>query len=136
MTTAPAAADTLERHLADTNRAACDYDLIITGDLGHVGYDLMVKLMAQKGVEMPRDHYMDCGAEIFAPDQDAHAGGSGCGCSASVLNSLIFKRLFNGTLNRILFMATGALLSPTSSLQGESIPCIAHAVAIESGGIL
>ena len=129
---APAAADTLVHHLQDTGRTAADYDLIITGDLGRVGHDLLLRLMAERGMPLDPATYMDCGLEIFAPEQDVHAGGSGCGCSAVVLNSEILRRFRQGEVKRVLFMATGALLSTTSSQQGESIPGIAHAIALEA----
>ena len=128
---APAAADTLLTHFRDTGRSAADYDLIVTGDLGTLGRKLLIELMAEKGVSLPEEKSFDCGVEIFSPEQDTHAGGSGCGCGASVLCSQLLPRLEDGRLKRILFMATGALLSTTSSMQGESIPSIAHAVALE-----
>ena len=129
---APAAADTLHRHLTDTGRAAQDYDLIITGDLGRVGHDLLLTLMQDRGMPLDPARYIDCGLEIFSPDQDTHAGGSGCGCSAVTLCGHIFNRLRRGDVHRVLFMATGALLSPTSSQQGDTIPGIAHAIALEA----
>lgn len=133
---APAAADTLLAHFRDTGRTHLDYDLIVTGDLGMVGKDLFLQLMQEKDFPIPPEKAFDCGVEIFAPDrQDTHAGGSGCGCSASVLNGYLMKDLFSGKVTRIVFMATGALLSPTSSMQGESIPSIAHAVVLEHGGV-
>ncbi|MDR3050135.1 MAG: stage V sporulation protein AD [Oscillospiraceae bacterium] len=128
---APAAADTLCAHLRDTGRAPEDYDLIVTGDLGSLGRQLMLELMRQAHTPVPEKRSMDCGMVIFAPEQDTHAGGSGCGCSAAVLNSTLMARLAEGQLKRVLFMATGALLSPVSSMQGETIPGIAHAVALE-----
>ena len=129
---APAAADTLHRHLTDTGRTAQDYDLIITGDLGRVGHDVLLTLMQEKGMPLDPARYIDCGLEIFSPDQDTHAGGSGCGCSAVTLCGHIFNRFRRGELHRVLFMATGALLSPTSSQQGDTIPGIAHAIALEA----
>ena len=129
---APAAADTLCRHLTDTSRTPADYDLIITGDLGRVGHDLLLTLMRERGMPLDPDRYIDCGLEIFSPDQDTHAGGSGCGCSAVTLCGHIFRRFREGGLTRVLFMATGALLSPTSSQQGDTIPGIAHAIALEA----
>ena len=111
-----------------------DYDLIVTGDLGQVGHDLMLELMAKQGRPLIENRYMDCGLEIFSKDQDVHAGGSGCGCSAVVLNSLLLGKLARGEARRILFMATGALLSPTSSQQGQSIPGVAHLAVLEGGG--
>jgi len=128
---APAAADTLTRHFADTGRTAGDYDLIITGDLGQVGHDILLELMRQRGTPLIEEKYVDCGLLVFSPEQDVHAGGSGCGCSAIVLNSHILERLRRGEIHRVLFMATGALLSTTTSQQGETIPGIAHAIVLE-----
>lgn len=129
---APAAADTLCRHFADTGRTAADYDLIITGDLGRVGHDILLTLMQQRGQPLDPNRYIDCGLEVFSEAQDTHAGGSGCGCSAVVLCGHILRRFRQKELHRVLFMATGALLSPTSSQQGDSIPGIAHAIALEA----
>ena len=129
---APAAADTLHRHLIDLNRSPADYDLIITGDLGRVGHDVLLTLMQERGMPLDPARYIDCGLEIFTPEQDVHAGGSGCGCSAVTLCGHIFRRFQQGELKRVLFMATGALLSPTTSQQGDSIPGIAHAIALEA----
>jgi len=129
---APAAADTLTRHFEDTGRRAADYDLIITGDLGRVGHDVLLELMQERDLPLDPGRYIDCGLEIFSEDQDTHCGGSGCGCSAVVLNGHIFRRFREGNLHRVLFMATGALLSPTTSQQGESIPGVAHAIALEA----
>ena len=128
---APAAADTLARHFRDTHRTPGDYDLIITGDLGQVGHDILLELMRQRGVPLIAERYIDCGLEVFSPGQDVHAGGSGCGCSAIVLNSHILERIRRGEVHRVLFMATGALLSTTTSQQGETIPGIAHAIVLE-----
>ncbi|MEF9877848.1 MAG: stage V sporulation protein AD [Clostridia bacterium] len=130
---APAAADTLLALLADTQTTPADYDLIVTGDLGQVGHDLMLQLMREQRMPLDESKYVDCGLLIFNRDaQDVHAGGSGCGCSASVLNGHILPRIQRGDWKRVLFMATGALMSLTSSLQGESIPGVAHAVVLES----
>ena len=129
---APAAADTLRRHFADTGRRAADYDLIITGDLGQVGHDILMELMEESGMPLIFERYMDCGLQVFDGGQDVHAGGSGCGCSAITLNSMILRRFREGELKRVLFMATGALLSTTSSQQGETIPGVAHAVVLEA----
>lgn len=128
---APAAADTLHRHFRDTGRSPEDYDLIITGDLGQVGHDILLELMRDRRMPLDPDHYLDCGLAVFAPEQDTHAGGSGCGCSAVTLNSLILHRFRQRELRRVLFMATGALLSTTTSQQGATIPGIAHAVVLE-----
>lgn len=133
MTAAPAAADTLARHFQDTGRTPKDYDRIISGDLGQVGGNILMELMEEKGFPLPESRYMDCGLSIFDPREDVHAGGSGCGCSASVLSALILPRLRDGEWQRVLFMATGALLSPTTSQQGETIPGVAHAAVLEGG---
>lgn len=126
---APAACDTLCAFFRDTNVKPKDYDLILTGDLGNIGKKLLHTLLSENGIEL--SNLQDCGCLIFDDEsQDTHAGGSGCGCSASVLNSLIFKQMRNKKLNKILFLATGALMSPTSALQGESIPAIAHLLEI------
>ncbi|MCI7735984.1 MAG: stage V sporulation protein AD [Clostridiales bacterium] len=128
---APAAADTLCAHLKDLNRSFEDYDLVVTGDLGHHGRDLLIELLRQSGVDVREDRLFDCGCEIFSARQDVHAGGSGCGCAASMLCGYLLPELAAGHLNRIVFMATGALLSPTTTMQGESIPGVAHAVVLE-----
>ena len=127
---APAAFDCLKTHLNDMQRRPSDYDLIVTGDLGSVGSTLFNQLLQKEGIELG-DHHFDCGCEIFSSNQDVHAGGSGCGCSAAVLNGYLLEKLQERKIHRILFMATGALLSPTSSFQGETIPSVAHAVIIE-----
>lgn len=126
---APAAFDTIKANLQDLQRKTFDYDLIITGDLGVLGLNILKELMEEEGYRT--DNVSDCGVLIYNPDQDTHCGGSGCGCSGVVLSSLLKKMLAN-KYKRILFIGTGALLSPTSSFQGESIPSIAHAVVLES----
>lgn len=129
---APAAADTITAHFKDTGRNPGYYDLIVTGDLAAVGREITVDLLKKEGFYID-SIYQDCGLMIFDNvRQDTHAGGSGCGCSATVLNGYIYKEMLKGTYRKILFIATGALLSPTSAWQGESIPSIAHAVAIET----
>lgn len=128
---APAAADTIGAHFDDLGRSFDDYDLIVTGDLGHLGRDLLIELLEKRGIRVPEPKLFDCGCEIFDARQDTHAGGSGCGCAASMLCAHILPELEAGHLNRILFMATGALLSPTTTMQGESIPGVAHAVVLE-----
>ena len=129
---APAAADTILRFLGDTGAAPGDFDAIVTGDLGIVGSRLLCTLMEKEGVDMTRQH-RDCGAMIFDPEQqDTHAGGSGCGCSASVLCGHFLPRLRTGEIRNILFAATGALMSPTSSQQGESIPGISHLIHLSA----
>jgi stage V sporulation protein AD len=128
---APAAADTIIRHFTDTGRQPSDYDLIVTGDLASVGRALTEQLVKQAGYDISKN-YTDCGILIFDPAQDTHAGGSGCGCSAVVLTGYLLKQMKAGKYKRILGIGTGALLSNTSSLQGESIPGIGHAVAIDA----
>lgn len=128
---APAAADTICAHMQDLGRSFSDYDLIVTGDLGKLGRDILIELLRKKGMEVEEKKLFDCGCEIFSPEQDTHCGGSGCGCAASMLCAHILPQLERGALGRVLFMATGALLSPTSSMQGESIPGVAHAVVLE-----
>ena len=129
---APAAADTIARYLQDTGTTPKDYDLIATGDLGQVGSDLCRQLLEEKGVTIG-GNYTDCGLLLFDRGrQDVHAGGSGCGCSASVLCAHLLPMMERGELKRVLFCPTGALMSPTSSQQGESIPGICHAVHLVS----
>ena len=127
---APAAADTIKAFFSDTETSSEDYDGIFTGDLGATGSELLHQLLEKGGIDI-RDIHRDCGVMIFTPDmQDVNAGGSGCGCSASVLNSFILKEMQKGRYNNVLFVATGALMSPTSAMQGENIPSVAHLVNI------
>jgi stage V sporulation protein AD len=129
---APADMDTIVTHFKDTGFTPESYDLIVTGDLGHVGKEICNELIREKGYNVS-DVYNDCGVMIFDRErQDAHAGGSGCGCSATVFAGFIYKKLMEGVINNVLFVATGALLSTTSSQQGESIPSVAHAVSISN----
>ena len=128
---APAAANTIKTFLEDTCTTPKDYDLILTGDLGTVGSRLLKELLAKEGIDV-LDKHDDCGLLIYDRiKQDVHSGGSGCGCSASVLCSLILQKMEKGTLKNIIFVATGALMSTTSSQQGKSIPGIAHLVNIK-----
>lgn len=128
---APAAAGTLLNFFKDTETKPENYDIIFTGDLGYVGTNLLYELLEREGIDI-RCRHSDCGTLIFDREkQDVHAGGSGCGCSASVLCSYIMHRLEKGDFGNILFMSTGALMSPTSSFQGESIPGIAHLLNIK-----
>ena len=128
---APAAADTILTHFKDTDRTPSDYDLILTGDLGVVGSDLLRDILNEQGCDIYANH-SDCGMMIFdRQNQDVHAGGSGCGCCASVLCGHVLKEMEQGNLKRIAVIATGALMNPTTVLQGESIPGIAHMVVIE-----
>ena len=128
---APAACDTICGFLRNTNTTPQDYDMILTGDLGSVGSELLCQLTEKEyGIDIKSVH-RDCGLMIFDREkQDVHAGGSGCGCSASVLCSYILNSMRKNKFKKILFAATGALMSPVSSLQGESIPGISHAVRI------
>ena len=129
---APAVFDTLSAHLEDTRRTADDFDLIVTGDLGWIGRNLLLKLCARAGLDMPSGKLVDCGASLYCQEQDAHAGGSGCGCVASVTCGYVLRKIEEGAWERALVTASGALLSPTSSQQGQSIPGIAYAVALEA----
>ena len=128
---APAAVDTIVRHFEDTGKTPDDYDLILTGDLGSIGKDIAEELLRQKGYDIS-NKYTDCGVLIFYPEQDVHAGASGCACAAVVTCGYVYKEMLKGKYNRVLLVATGALLSTTSSQQGETIPCIAHAIALEN----
>lgn len=128
---APAAIDTLLIHFQDTGYSPSDYDLIITGDLGTVGKSILLDMMKKEGYDL-EGIYTDCGVEIYdQEEQDTHAGGSGCACAAVGLNGYVYKEIMNGTFDRVLVMATGALHSTTINDQGESIPGIAHAVTID-----
>ena len=128
---APSAVDTIVSHLQDTGRKPSYYDAIITGDLGEVGKEILTELALDKGFNI-KSNYNDCGCLIFDnKTQDTHSGGSGCGCCASVFSGYLFRQLRDKKLNRLLLMATGALMNSTSSQQGESIPGIAHAISIE-----
>lgn len=128
---APAAVDTIEAHFRDLNIDPSYYDLIATGDLGRVGHRIAGDLLEKHGLKIPRDILTDCGLLIYKKDQPVIAGGSGCACSATVTYGHLLKQMKKGELKRILIVATGALLSPLSYQQKESIPCIAHAVSIE-----
>ena len=129
---APAAADTIIRHFKDMNTQPKDYDLIVTGDLGALGKGITYDLVRDEGYDLS-GYYEDCGVMIFdAERQNVASGGSGCGCSAVVLCSYLIKQLRQKKINKLLFVGTGALMSPLSVQQGESIPGIAHAVVIEN----
>lgn len=129
---APAAADTIGGFFRDTNTCPQDYDRIFTGDLGVVGSEILSKLLRKEGFDISSNHN-DCGAMIFdCEKQNVCAGGSGCGCCASVLCSYILKSMEKGELNNVLVIATGALLSPTTSGQNQSIPGIAHLINIKN----
>ena len=127
-----AAARTIADFLHDTQTKPEDYDLILTGDLGLTGSKLLFELLQKDNEIDIETQHKDCGTMIFnLAEQDVNSGGSGCGCSASVVCSHIMKNIKNGTLKKVLFVATGALMSPTSTKQGQSIPGIAHAVLLE-----
>lgn len=129
---APAAADTIYSHLLETKREPSYYDLIVTGDLGYIGGEIVKDLLFKENINI-KNRYTDCGILIFDKDkQDTHAGGSGCGCCGSVFSGYLYNKLINKELNKILLVATGALMSTTAIQQGESILGIAHAVAIEN----
>ena len=128
---APAAVDTISRHFKDTGREPKFYDAIVTGDLGKVGKEIISKLLLEYGYDI-RENYFDCGDMIYDDTlQNTDSGGSGCGCSAVVSCGYFYKKMIRKELKSMLLVSTGALMSTTSSLQGESIPGIAHAVAIE-----
>lgn len=127
----PAAADTIYRYLRESESIVEDYDMIFTGDLGKVGSRLLRDLLSEKGVELGERH-SDCGMMMFDESQDVHAGGSGCGCCASVLCGYILRKMQEGLYRNILFIPTGALLSPTTVMQKQSIPSIAHLINIRA----
>ena len=128
---APAACDTIVRHLEDFGRVPEDYNRIITGDLGYVGQSILFDLMRGKGVDIKKNH-MDCGMTIFEQKtQDTHAGGSGCGCAAVTLSAYILPKIIRGEWKKILFVPTGALMSTVSYNEGASVPGIAHAIVLE-----
>ncbi|WP_226034542.1 stage V sporulation protein AD [Aquibacillus saliphilus] len=131
---APAAVDTIEAHFKERGVDATYYDLIITGDLAHVGREVAIDLFKKHGTTINEDQFVDCGLTIYREGQPVLAGASGAACSAVVAYGHFLNRMKKGELNRILVVATGALLSPLSSQQKETIPCIAHAVSIENGG--
>lgn len=130
----PAAVDTLKQHFEDTGRKPSDYDLIVSGDLGAIGKQITTDLLKEYDYDIS-SNYIDCGDEIFDSEtQGTNSGGSGAGCCATVMSSMIYKGLVCGKYRRVLLIATGALLSAISSLQGETIPAIAHVIAVECGG--
>lgn len=129
---APAAARTIFDFLSDTGMKPQEFDMILTGDLGFTGSNLLYEILQKEHGMNVKANHKDCGLMIFdLEEQDVNSGGSGCGCSGSVLCSHIMKRMEHGELKRVLFVATGALMSPTSSKQGNPIPSIAHAVWLE-----
>ena len=127
---APAAVDTILSYFNDTNDDPNSFDLIATGDLGVVGSKITLDLLKEKNLDISKV-YTDCGLEIFdLKAQDVHCGGSGCGCSASVFCGYIYDKLKKKEFNKVMLVATGALLSPNSTLQKQTIPSIANAVVI------
>lgn len=127
---APAAVDTFETFLHDTKSKASDYDIVITGDLGKLGGDIFMDLLGRKGIDIS-GRYLDCGASLYFDSQQTYQGGSGAACSALVFNSEILNNLNRGKYKKAVLIGTGALMSPTTSFQGESIPAIAHLVQID-----
>lgn len=128
---APAARETLLRHLKNTKTKPEDYDLILTGDLGKLGSEILIDLMEDEGVTLGIN-YCDCGQMYFKREQETLCGGSGAGCCATVFNSYLMAKIRDGQYKKILFLPTGALLSTTSSQQGETVPGVCHAVVIEA----
>ncbi len=129
---APAICDTFCRYFAESGTKPRDYDLIVTGDLGHEGASILRELMAVEGHEFGQN-YTDCGILIFDKEgQDTHAGGSGCGCSASVMSAYVIPEIEKGRFKRVLFVASGAMMSPDSIKQGESIPAVGHLLMLEA----
>ncbi|MGL5346332.1 MAG: stage V sporulation protein AD [Peptostreptococcaceae bacterium] len=127
---APAAIDTIYAYFDDTKDDPNSFDLIVTGDLGKLGKQITEDLLKEKGIDISKV-YTDCGIEIFDLEkQDVHCGGSGCGCSATVFAGYIYKKIINKEYNKVMLVSTGALLSPTSTLQKQTIPCVAHALVI------
>ena len=132
MTFSPAAYDSLAAFFRDTQTKPQDYDLVITGDLGELGHAIVRDFFEKDGIDMG-SHFQDCGLLLYdRENQDMHAGASGCGCSASVLNGYLLTEMRRGKWQRIVFAPTGALLSPTSSFQGESVPSICHVICLSN----
>ena len=128
---APAAADTLLRFFRESRTLPEEYDVIVTGDLGYEGGGILCELMQMEGCDIS-NQYQDCGQMIFCRQtQDTHAGGSGCGCSAVVMASYFLPKLLRGDIKRMIFMGTGAMMSPSSIQQGLAIPGIAHLLVLE-----
>lgn len=128
---APAACNTLVRHMKDFGRIPKDYDRIFTGDLGYVGQSILIDLVKKEGYDIIENHH-DCGMLIFEQQtQDTHSGGSGCGCAATTLSAYILPKIESGEWKRVLFIPTGALMSTVSYNEGKSVPGIAHAVVME-----
>lgn len=129
---APAALHTIEAHFRDLKLPFDYYDLIVTGDLGKVGYSILQELLPANQIQIPLERYRDCGMLLYGDNPNMFSGGSGAGCSACVTYGHLFNRMRRGEIKKMLVVATGALHSPISFQQGESIPCIAHAVSIET----
>ena len=130
---APCCAETIIDNLKDTGRDIGAYDKIITGDLGLYGSEVLYDILSRFDIDI-RNRHIDCGSEMFKGQSDVYCGASGCGCAASMLNGYVVHNLIKRKWQKVLFIATGALLSKTSVLQGDSIPCIAHAIVLEAGG--
>ncbi len=129
---APAAYSTLKAHFKELNISPSEYDLIVTGDLGKIGAEILVELLQKDGIDIS-PNYKDCGCMIYnIEEQDVHAGASGCGCIGSVLCGHLLPLMRKKEIKRLLAVGTGALLSPTSTLQGETVPTIAHAVSLKT----
>lgn len=128
---APAAMDTMFTLFTQSGYTEKDFDLIVTGDLGKLGSDILRHLMYTRGIRLGQN-YIDCGNMIYDVNQKCYQGGSGCACSATIFNSFIMEKLMSGEYKRIAYLATGALMSTQSCYQGETIPCISHAVVVES----
>ena len=128
---APAAMDTLCRLFEETGTEPKDYDMIVTGDLGKLGSDILRDLMKGEGHFLGQN-YADCGGMIYDATQKCYQGGSGAGCSAAVFNSFVLERMASKELNKVVFLATGALMSNLTTYQGETIPAISHAVVVQN----
>lgn len=127
----PAAMETMVTLFERSGFCADDFDLIVTGDLGKLGSDILRDLMKERGYKLGQN-YIDCGNIIYDVHQKCYQGGSGCACSATIFNSFIMNKLISGEYGRMAYLATGALMSTQSCYQGETIPCISHAVVVES----
>lgn len=130
---APAAVDTIVAHHRDLGYGPNYYDLVVTGDLGEIGHNVAYDLFQEKGFAIDRERFQDCGMLIYSKDQNVFAGGSGAACSATVLYGHLLNEMKKGSFKKVLLVSTGALLSPLSFQQGDTIPCIAHAAGIEYG---
>ena len=128
---APAVEAAILAHFDDTGASADDFDLIATGDLGWIGREILLQLLRERGRALPPEKLVDCGASLFYQEQDTHAGGSGCGCVAATSCGWLMKRMERGEFARLLLVGSGAMLSPTSTMQSETIPGIAYAVRLE-----